>query len=105
MKDLVVHRPDKLSHGDNLIVDKITYRFKAPQRFDIIVFPFEYEEDTYYIKRIIGLKSCFISLIFVSILLLRPCKTPFHIRSLMLQNAEFGKRPNSDPCAANERGR
>ena len=40
-----------LSHGDNLIVDKITYRFHDPQRFDIIVFPFEYEDDTYYIKR------------------------------------------------------
>ncbi len=44
-----------LSHGDNLIVDKITYRFKDPERFDIIVFPFQYQEDTYYIKRIIGL--------------------------------------------------
>jgi len=44
-----------LNHGDNLIVDKITYRFRDPQRFDIIVFPFQYEEDTYYIKRIIGL--------------------------------------------------
>lgn len=44
-----------LYNGDNLIVDKITYRFKDPQRFDIIVFPFQYEEDTYYIKRIIGL--------------------------------------------------
>lgn len=44
-----------LSDGDNLIVDKITYRFKEPERFDIIVFPFQYEEDTYYIKRIIGL--------------------------------------------------
>ncbi len=44
-----------LSHEDNLIVDKITYRFHDPQRFDIIVFPFAYEEDTYYIKRIIGL--------------------------------------------------
>lgn len=44
-----------LSHGDNLIVDKITYRFKDPQRFDIIVFPFKYKENTYYIKRIIGL--------------------------------------------------
>lgn len=44
-----------LSDGDNLIVDKITYRFKDPQRFDIIVFPFQYQEDTYYIKRIIGL--------------------------------------------------
>lgn len=44
-----------LYNGDNLIVDKISYRFKDPQRFDIIVFPFQYEEDTYYIKRIIGL--------------------------------------------------
>ncbi len=44
-----------LTDGDNLIVDKITYRFKDPQRFDIIVFPFQYEEETYYIKRIIGL--------------------------------------------------
>lgn len=44
-----------LSNGDNLIVDKITYRFRDPQRFDIIVFPFQYQEDTYYIKRIIGL--------------------------------------------------
>ncbi len=44
-----------LSDGDNLIVDKITYRFQDPQRFDIIVFPFQYKEETYYIKRIIGL--------------------------------------------------
>ncbi len=44
-----------LSDRDNLIVDKITYRFKDPQRFDIIVFPFQYKENTYYIKRIIGL--------------------------------------------------
>ena len=44
-----------LSHNDNLIVDKITYRFKDPERFDIIIFPFQYKEDTFYIKRIIGL--------------------------------------------------
>jgi len=44
-----------LSHGDNLFVDKISYRFNEPERFDIIVFPFQYQEDTYYIKRIIGL--------------------------------------------------
>ncbi len=44
-----------LSDGDNLIVDKISYRFKKPERFDIIVFPYQYEENTYYIKRIIGL--------------------------------------------------
>lgn len=44
-----------LNDGDNLIVDKISYRFKDPERFDIIVFPFTYKESTYYIKRIIGL--------------------------------------------------
>ena len=44
-----------LDNGDQLIVDKITYRFKDPERFDIIVFPFHYKENTYYIKRIIGL--------------------------------------------------
>ncbi|MCH5253622.1 MAG: signal peptidase I [Lachnospiraceae bacterium] len=45
----------KLSDEDNLIVDKITYKFKEPERFDIVVFPFRYDEDTYYIKRIIGM--------------------------------------------------
>ena len=44
-----------LQDGDNLIVDKISYRFSEPKRFDIIVFPFSYESGTYYIKRIIGL--------------------------------------------------
>ena len=44
-----------LSDGDHLIVDKISYRFENPERFDIIVFPFQYDTDTYYIKRIIGM--------------------------------------------------
>ncbi|MCI8544187.1 MAG: signal peptidase I [Lachnospiraceae bacterium] len=44
-----------LSDMDNLIVDKITYRFADPKRFDIIVFPFKQQENTFYIKRIIGL--------------------------------------------------
>lgn len=44
-----------LSDGDHLIVDKISYRFHDPERFDIIVFPFQYDMDTYYIKRIIGM--------------------------------------------------
>ena len=44
-----------LSNNDNLIVDKISYRFREPSRFDIIVFPFYEEDSIYYIKRIIGL--------------------------------------------------
>lgn len=44
-----------LSDGDNLIVDKISYRFRDPERYDIIVFPYRHAENTYYIKRIIGM--------------------------------------------------
>ncbi|MBR6627212.1 MAG: signal peptidase I [Lachnospiraceae bacterium] len=44
-----------LQDEDQLLVDKISYRFKEPERFDIIVFPYKYAEDTRYIKRIIGM--------------------------------------------------
>lgn len=44
-----------LEDKDNLIVDKLSYRFRDPSRFDIVVFPYYYEKETYYIKRIIGL--------------------------------------------------
>ena len=44
-----------LEDGDNLIVDKLSYRFKEPERYDIVVFPYQYQEKTYYIKRIIGM--------------------------------------------------
>lgn len=43
-----------LSDGDNLIVDKLSYRFGDPKRFDVIVFS-PYGTKEYYIKRIIGL--------------------------------------------------
>ncbi|MCM1100576.1 MAG: signal peptidase I [Clostridium sp.] len=44
-----------LSDGDNLFVDKLSYRFRDPERFDIIVFPPRYDNEIYFIKRIIGL--------------------------------------------------
>ena len=44
-----------LSDGDNLIMDKLTYHFKDPSRFDIVIFPVD--EETYYIKRVIGLPN------------------------------------------------
>ena len=43
-----------LQDGDNLWIDKLTYHFKDPKRFDIIVFPYQ-GQDVYYIKRVIGL--------------------------------------------------
>lgn len=44
-----------LMDGDNLIVDKLTYRFHEPERFDVVVFPYQQGKNTYYIKRVIGL--------------------------------------------------
>lgn len=45
---------DTLEHQDNLWIDKISYEFKEPERFDIVVFPY-HDSEVYYIKRIIGL--------------------------------------------------
>ena len=44
-----------LESVDQLITDKLSYRFRSPERFEIIVFPYEHRANTYYIKRIIGL--------------------------------------------------
>ena len=44
-----------LEDGDNMIVDKISYRFHEPERFDIVIFPFRNNTGNTYIKRIIGL--------------------------------------------------
>ncbi len=42
-----------LHNGDNLWVDKLSYTIGDPERFDVVVF--YYDDETTYIKRIIGL--------------------------------------------------
>lgn len=42
-----------LQDGDSLWVDKLSYTFGNPKRFDVIIF--NYDENTTYVKRIIGL--------------------------------------------------
>ena len=44
-----------LHNGENIMVDKLSYRFHDPERFDIIVFRYLYKKNTFYIKRVIGL--------------------------------------------------
>ncbi|MCR4959965.1 MAG: signal peptidase I [Lachnospiraceae bacterium] len=44
-----------LYNGDNLILNKISYRFHEPERYDIVVFPFRDGSKKNYIKRVIGL--------------------------------------------------
>jgi signal peptidase I len=42
-----------LQNNDSLWVDKISYKIGDPKRFDVIIF--DYDENTDYVKRIIGL--------------------------------------------------
>jgi signal peptidase I len=47
---------DTLHDGEHLYVEKLSYRFDALDRFDIIVFyPYGRDNEEYYVKRIIGL--------------------------------------------------
>lgn len=43
-----------IHNGDYFILNKISYRFSEPERFDIVVFPYNNGQSN-YIKRIIGL--------------------------------------------------
>ncbi|MGB9680682.1 MAG: signal peptidase I [Minisyncoccia bacterium] len=42
---------------DYLIVDELSYRFREPQRFEVVVFKAPNNSGQYYIKRIIGLPN------------------------------------------------
>lgn len=46
---------DTLQDRDRLIVEKVSYRFGNPDRFDVIVFRPKCDPESHYIKRVIGL--------------------------------------------------
>ncbi|MBI4085506.1 MAG: signal peptidase I [Candidatus Liptonbacteria bacterium] len=43
------------SDGDYLLIDELTYRFRAPERGEVVVFRYPKNESVYFIKRVIGL--------------------------------------------------
>ncbi len=43
------------NNADYLIIDEISYRFKQPERGDVVVFRYPNDPDRFFIKRIIGL--------------------------------------------------
>ncbi len=56
---------NNLFNGDHIILEKVSYRFNEPSRFDIVVFrPYETEEEknNHYIKRVIGLPGEIVSI-------------------------------------------
>ncbi len=47
-----------LYHGEYLWVDKLGYHVSDPERYDVVIFPVEYGEETrHFVKRIIGLPN------------------------------------------------
>lgn len=58
-----VSMDNTLIDGDSLLVEKISYRFKKLNRFDIIAFyPNGKDNNEYYIKRIIGMPGEFVKM-------------------------------------------
>jgi signal peptidase I len=43
------------SNGNYLLVDELTYRFREPERGEVVVFKYPQDPSSYFIKRIIGL--------------------------------------------------
>src|SRR3989339_1575636 len=68
---LLVFQPHKIKgdsmqpnfpNGEYLLTEKVTYRFNAPTRGDVIVFKAPVAKDDEYIKRIIGVPGDTVSL-------------------------------------------
>lgn len=43
------------SDGNYLLIDEVTYRFREPERGEVVVFRYPKDPSTFFIKRIIGL--------------------------------------------------
>ena len=81
-----------LFDGEQLYVEKISYRFDALDRFDIIVFyPYGRDNEEYYVKRIIGLPGETVQIIDENI----------YINGELLEE-DYGKEPIRDPGRAAE---
>lgn len=81
-----------LQDGEHLYVEKLSYRFDALDRFDIIVFyPYGRENEEYYVKRIIGMPGETIQII----------GSDIYINGEILEE-HYGKDPITDPGRAAE---
>ena len=81
-----------LHDDDQLFVEKLSYRFDALKRFDIIVFyPYGRDHEEYYVKRIIGLPGETVQII----------GSDIYINGERLEE-NYGKDPISDPGRAAE---
>lgn len=85
-----VSMENTLHNGDQLYVEKLSYRFDAIKRFDVIVFyPKGRKEEDYYVKRVIGLPGETVQIIGEDI----------YINGSILEE-DYGNEPILDPGRA-----
>ena len=65
--------------GDRIWVSKVPYQFSEPRRFDVIVFRYPMEAETYYIKRLVGLPGETVKIFHGDLLVKRPGEDEFSI--------------------------
>lgn len=83
---------ETLHDKENLLVEKLSYRFGDPQRFDVIVFyPYGKDMKEYYVKRIIGLPGETVQIRGADI----------YINDVILEE-DFGKMPITNAGIAEE---
>ena len=73
---------------DYLIVDQISYKFKEPQRLDVIIFKYPNDTSKFFIKRIIGLPNETVE-IFGSDIFIKNSENPdgFKLNETYIQNS------------------
>jgi len=67
------------STGQFLIVDRVTYRFQEPKRYDVIIFEYPNDPSIYYIKRIIGLPGETVTIKDGKVSISTASSTPFQV--------------------------
>lgn len=89
-------------NGNYLLIDEITYRFRAPERGEVIIFKYPGEKKEYFIKRIIGLPGETLTIADNQITISPPNQPSFVLAENYLPEATrtFGEKTTT--LAANE---
>ncbi|MFN7088202.1 MAG: signal peptidase I [Candidatus Paceibacteria bacterium] len=74
--------------GDYLIIDELSFRFREPQRGEVVVFRFPQQPSQFYIKRIIGLPGETIEILAGKINITTPSGEKFLLSEPYLKNKE-----------------
>ena len=94
---VVDHAANKSYSGDRIWVSKVPYQFSEPRRWDVIVFRFPQEAETYYIKRLVGLPGETLKILHGDILTQRAGESDFQLAQASRQS------PGDGPGRARQR--